>query len=78
MDYVIGESLLTAQQVAEILAVKPSTIYDAVYRGVLPVVRLWEGRRRALVRFRRTDIEAFIRERATVPSGPIASARRAG
>ena len=62
-----GRGLLTAQEVAEILAVQPSTVYDAVYRGVLPVVRLWEGRRRALVRFRRTDIEEFIRQRATVP-----------
>jgi len=61
------ETLLTVQQVAELLAVRPSTVYDAVYRGVLPTVRLWEGRRRALVRFRRTDIEEFIRQRATVP-----------
>ena len=66
MDYSLDESLLTAQQVAEILAVKPSTVYDAAYRGALPVVRLWEGRRRALVRFRRSDVEALIRER-TVP-----------
>ncbi len=68
MDSSIEESLLTAQQVAEILAIKPSTVYDAVYRGVLPVVRLWEGRRRTLVRFRRTDIVEFIRQRAAVPA----------
>ncbi len=58
------EKLWTAQQVAEVLSVKPSTVYDAVYRGVLPVVRLWKGRRRALIRFRRVDIEEFIRRRS--------------
>ncbi len=77
MDSGIDEALLTAQQVAEILAVKPSTVYDAVYRGVLPVVRLWEGRRRALVRFRRADIEEFIRQRATTPGERSVSERRA-
>ncbi len=67
MDTKVEEPLLTAQEVAEMLAVRPSTVYDAVYRGVLPAVRLWEGRRRTLIRFRRTDIEKFIRERAVVP-----------
>jgi len=50
------ESLLTAEQVARLLNVKPSTIYDRAYRGDLPVIRLWNGGRRALVRFRRKDI----------------------
>jgi len=77
MDSTITQSLLTAQQVAEILAVKPSTVYDAVYRGVLPVVRLWEGRRRALLRFRQSDIDSFIKDRSTDPTkGPSGKGER--
>jgi excisionase family DNA binding protein len=68
------ETLMTAQQVAEVFAVKTSTIYDAAYRGVLPTVRLWEGRRRSLLRFRRSDIEKLIRERVAI-GGPDAPDR---
>ena len=57
-------SLLTAEQVAVILNLKPSTIYDAAARGRIPCVRLWQGRRRAVVRFRREEIEKLIRERS--------------
>jgi hypothetical protein len=35
-------------------------VYDAVARGVL---KLWQGSRRTLIRFRRADIERFLRER---------------
>ena len=62
------EPLWTAQQVADRLSVKPSTIYDAAHRGVIPVVRLWEGRRRALLRFRRSDVERLIRDRVAISS----------
>jgi excisionase family DNA binding protein len=52
--------LMTVGQVAELLNLKPSTVYDAAARGRIPSVRLWEGRRRAVVRFIREDIEAFV------------------
>ncbi|HKZ20437.1 MAG TPA: helix-turn-helix domain-containing protein [Acidimicrobiia bacterium] len=52
--------LLTAEEVANLLRVKVSTIYDAAARGQLPVVRVWQGARRALVRFRRQDIERIL------------------
>lgn len=61
--------LLTAEEVASILRVKPSTIYDAATRGALPVVRLWKGRRRTLIRFRRADIEELIRKRSVPTTG---------
>lgn len=61
------EPLLTAEQVARLLNVKPSTIYDRAYRGDLPVVRLWKGGRRSLVRFRRQDILALV-EANTCPA----------
>ena len=57
--------LLTAEEVANLLRLKPTTIYDAASRGALPVVRLWKGKRRTLLRFRRRDVESFIDERAT-------------
>jgi len=63
----MDESLLTAAQVARILGVRVSTVYDAVARKRLPAVKLWTGRRRALIRFRRSEIEELIRER-TVPA----------
>jgi len=57
--------LLTAQEVAELLRVRPSTVYDAAARGRLPCVKLWQGRRRSVVRFVRGDIERFINSRRT-------------
>jgi len=62
------ESLLTVSQVAAICRLKRATIYRAVSENLIPAVVLWKGRRRRVVRFRRTDIEAFIRERS-VPAG---------
>ena len=61
------DSLLTAEDVARILNIKLSTVYDGVHRGLLPAVRVWKGKRRTLIRFRRADIEEFVRER-TVPT----------
>jgi len=58
--------LLTAGEVAEILNIEKATVYEAVAKGRLPAVRLWRGRRRSLIRFRRDDIEQFIRARTTV------------
>jgi excisionase family DNA binding protein len=60
----VDEPLLTPEQVAAIFAVRPQTIRDAVWRGKLPCVRLWTGRRKSLIRFRRADIERFISDRA--------------
>ena len=56
--------LLTAKEVADLLRVKPTTVYEAAGQGRIPCVRLWTGRRKALVRFRRADIERLIRERS--------------
>lgn len=61
--------LLTAEEVATLLRVKASTVYDAAARGVLPVLRLWKGKRRTLIRFRRSDLEEFIRKRSGAARG---------
>jgi len=52
--------LLTAEEVASLLRIKVPTVYDAAARGNLPVVRLWVGKKRSLIRFRREEIEQLI------------------
>ena len=55
--------LMTAEEVAQRLRIKPATVYEAASKGRIPCVRLWEGNRRALIRFRCEDIEQLINER---------------
>lgn len=57
--------LLTASQVAELLNIKKSTVYEAALKGRLPAVSLWKGRRRTFLRFRRADIEEFVKAHTT-------------
>ncbi|MCP4002650.1 MAG: helix-turn-helix domain-containing protein [bacterium] len=57
------DTLLTAEEVGRILRLKPATVYEAAASGRIPSVRLWRGQRKALVRFRRDDIEELIRDR---------------
>jgi excisionase family DNA binding protein len=64
MEVIVDERLLTPEQVAELLALKPQTVRDAAWRGKLPCVRLWRGRRKSLLRFLRSDIDTLIRERS--------------
>ena len=59
------EDLMTVPQVARLCRVKPTTIYSAVSRNLIPAVVLWKGKRRRLVRFRRSDIQAFIEARTS-------------
>ena len=61
------EKLLRAEQVAEVLNLRRSTVYSLAHRGLLPCVRLAQGEQRALIRFRPADIQRLIDER-TVPS----------
>lgn len=56
----MDEPLLTADDVARILAIKPQTVRDAAWRGRIPCVRLWQGKKKALLRFRREDIDALV------------------
>jgi len=53
------EKLLDTNQVAELLSVKPSTIRKWVHYGFIPHVKIG-----ACVRFRETNIEAWIQERS--------------
>ena len=65
----VQEPLLDAQVVAKWLDVAVTTVYEQAARGVLPHVRLWKGTRRTLIRFRKGDVERFIRDRAVKPRG---------
>ena len=62
-EVIMIEQLLTAKQVARALNVRPATIYAAAATGRIPFVRLWTGRRRALIRFRSEAIHRLIDER---------------
>jgi len=57
------DPLLTAKQVADMLQVRTVTVYAAAASGRIPVVRLWRGERRSLLRFRKADVEAWLSER---------------
>ncbi len=63
----LDTQLLTVEEVSRLLCIKPATVYEAAAEGKIPCVRLWKGRRKSLVRFRRSDIEQFIKER-TIPA----------
>lgn len=52
--------LLKAEEVAALLRIRVSTVYDAAARGDLPSICLWRGTRRSLIRFRRQDIERLL------------------
>ena len=65
---VLDIELLEARIVARMLNLRVSTIYAAVKAGKLPHIVLWAGRKRPLIRFRRADIETFLRDR-TFDSG---------
>ena len=65
----MDKQLLTAEQVAELLQLRPQTVRDAAWRGKLPCVRLWKGQKKTLLRFRREDIEKLIEERTTPAQG---------
>ena len=54
------ETLLSVEDVARRLNIRPSTVRAGVKRGLIPAVVLWRGKRRSLVRFRPADIERLI------------------
>ncbi len=54
------ESLLTAEEVAELLQVEPGTVRQWVKKGEIPVVKI----NSRLNRFRPSDLEQWIANRA--------------
>ena len=72
----MSDSLLSIEDVARRLGIRPSTVRSGVKRGVIPAVVLWAGRRRSLVRFEADAIEKLIRERRSGSSIGSASTQR--
>lgn len=52
------DRLLTVREAADMLGLKPATVYDWVYKRRLPVVKL--SGPRGPVRFRESDLHRFI------------------
>ena len=67
----MSDALLSIEDVARRLGIRPSTVRSGVKRGVIPAVVLWAGRRRSLVRFEAEAIEKLIRERRS--GGPAST-----
>lgn len=63
----MDEVLLTAEELAKSWQVKPQTIRDAAWRGKIPCVKLWAGKKKTLLRFKKSEIDQFIKQR-TVPA----------
>lgn len=55
------ERLLTAEEVADLLRVSRSTVYEWARLGLLPSVVLRAGRGRSVRRWRQQDLDAFIK-----------------
>ena len=57
----MGSRLLTARQVADLLGVSSETVLRWTRRGLLPAIRLPGG----AIRYRESDLEAWLQERET-------------
>ena len=66
-----GEEYLTVEEAAELMGVKPATLYAYVSRGILRSYRQGMKRQRL---YRRADIDDLIR---VVPSASVAAGARA-
>jgi len=54
------EKLLTPQEIAEVLGVQPSTIYQWTHQGYIPHVKLGK-----FVRFKEKDVEKWVERKAS-------------
>ncbi|PKK82035.1 MAG: hypothetical protein CVT49_15735 [candidate division Zixibacteria bacterium HGW-Zixibacteria-1] len=53
------EKLLTPQEIAEVLGVQPSTIYQWTHQGFIPHVKIGK-----FVRFKEKDVEKWVEKKA--------------
>ena len=66
--------LWRAEDAARFLNVRTGTVYEWAAKGILPHVRILAGTRRAVVRFRKAELEEFVRSRTT--TGTAGSAQQ--
>lgn len=57
-----SDRLLTAKELADILAISPKTLYSYVARGMIPYFKIESN-----VRFRAREVSAWLRQRACRP-----------
>lgn len=57
------EPLMTVAEVAELLSVRPSTVYEWTRTGYIPHVRLGIGKKRPCVRFKKSAIATWLEEK---------------
>jgi predicted DNA-binding transcriptional regulator AlpA len=70
----VTERLLTARELGELLCLSTGTVLDRFERGDLPGFRLYGGRVGAPVRFRWSEVNAWL-ERGRCGPTPVASNR---
>ena len=58
------EPLLKAEDIAKVLNVRVSTVYEWVRMDYIPHVRLGTGKKKPCVRFLRAAVEQWLQERA--------------
>ena len=58
------ESLLTAEQVAQMLNVQRSTVYEWARMEYIPHIHLGVGRKKPLVRFSRAAVEQWLERKS--------------
>ncbi len=61
--------LITPLEAGELLGFKESTMHAAARDGRLPCVRLWRGKRKAALRFSRSQLQEHI-DKCSVPAKP--------
>lgn len=57
------EPLLTVKEVADVLKMKPTTIYHWAGIGHIPAIKLRSGKRKTVWRFSRAEIEAWVEQK---------------
>jgi excisionase family DNA binding protein len=62
------EKLLTVDEAAYLLCLKPSTIYSYICRRKIPYIKIESS-----VRFRESDLMVFIKERTVKPFNEMVS-----
>jgi len=67
-DAHMNERLLTVKEAAAFLRCAPSTVYDRAAAGQLPVVKLWESRRKSALRFTLESLKDHVERNTVVPA----------
>jgi excisionase family DNA binding protein len=59
----LHEPLLTAEQIAQMLNVQRSTVYEWAQMGYIPCIRLGTGKKKPLVRFSQFRVQEWLKQK---------------